>query len=259
MNVRARRSLVLASLFLFEFALTAIGADAIRNADCMECHNDNTLMSTNAATSRVKLLFVDEKRLAASIHKTNTCASCHSDLTRKHPDDNLAARPVNCASCHERQSESYGLSVHGLAALKGDKASASCQDCHDSHEVMPPTSPLSPLHFSNLSKTCGQCHEKAANDVSSSVHGKAAAAGYREAATCIHCHSEHRIESLKADSSANPSLKISKDVCSQCHASEKINTKFRLPKDRVKTFFESYHGMASKYGDTLTANCGSCH
>src|ERR1043165_1063888 len=32
-----------------------------------------------------------------------------------------------------------------------------------------------------------------------------------------------------------------------------------MPKDRVKTFFDSYHGMASQYGSTLAANCGSCH
>jgi len=229
-------------------------ADVIRNSDCMECHNDKTLMSTNAA-GRVKVLFVDEKKLAASVHRTNTCASCHSDLTRKHPDDNLAAKPVSCAGCHARQSESYGASVHGIALRAGTKASATCQDCHDSHEVLPPTSPASPLNFANLAKTCGGCHPEAAKDVAQSVHGKAVAAGYREAATCTDCHSEHKIESLTASSS----LKISKDVCSKCHASEKINTKFRLPKDRVKTFFDSYHGMASQYGSTLAANCGSCH
>lgn len=259
MNVRPWRSLPAALLLFFALTRIAFGADAIKNADCLECHNDKTLMSTNATTGRVKLLFVDEKKMLGSVHKTNSCVSCHSDLTRKHPDDNLAAKPVNCSACHERQSESYGMSVHGLAAKKGDKASATCQDCHDTHEVMPPNSPLSPLHFSNLAKTCGACHEEAAKDVSASVHGKAAAQGYREAATCIDCHSEHKIESLKAETVANSSLKISKDVCSKCHASEKINTKFRMPKDRVKTFFDSYHGMASQYGSTLAANCGSCH
>ncbi len=231
------------------------GADIIKNSDCMECHNDKTLASTNAA-GKVKALFVDERKLAASAHKTNLCVACHSDLTRKHPDDNLAAKPVNCATCHERQSESYGASVHGLAARAGKQNSASCQDCHDSHEVLPPTSPNSPLHFNNLARTCGGCHDQAAKDIATSVHGKSIAAGHREAASCIDCHSEHKIEALTG---ADTSLKISKDVCSKCHSSEKINTKFRMPKDRVKTFFESYHGLASQYGSTLAANCGSCH
>src|SRR5271167_2381735 len=86
--------------------LAASAADVIKNSDCLECHADKTLYSTNAA-GRAISLFVDAAKLAASIHKTNTCASCHSDITRKHPDDDVAAQPVNCAKCHERQSESY--------------------------------------------------------------------------------------------------------------------------------------------------------
>ena len=54
-------------------------------------------------------------------------------------------------------------------------------------------------------------------------------------------------------------MKISADICSKCHSSERINSKFNMPKDRVKTFFESYHGLASQYGSTLAANCASCH
>ena len=27
----------------------------------------------------------------------------------------------------------------------------------------------------------------------------------------------------------------------------------------MKTFFESYHGLAAQYGSTLAANCASCH
>jgi formate dehydrogenase gamma subunit len=229
-------------------------AQVIKNSDCLECHADKTLTKTNAAGREISL-FVDEARLTASVHKTNTCASCHSDITTKHPDDNVAAQPVNCRLCHERQSESYGASVHGLALKAGRADSANCQDCHDSHELVAPTSPASPLHPSNQAQTCGQCHDQEAKDLAASVHGKAAAAGVRDAPTCTDCHSEHKIEALTASSP----LKISEQVCSKCHASERISTKYNLPKDRVKTFFESYHGLAAQYGSTVAANCGSCH
>ena len=232
----------------------ASAVDVIKDSDCLECHSDKTLYTTNSA-GRAISLFVDAGKLAASIHKTNTCASCHSDITRKHPDDNLAAQPVNCAKCHERQSESYGASVHGLAHAKGQLDSATCSDCHDGHTVLPPTSPESPLHFSKLAETCGGCHPRAAKDVEQSVHGQAVAAGHRDAPTCTDCHSEHQIESLKSSSP----LQISVDICSKCHASERLNTKYNLPPDRVKTFFESYHGLAAQYGSTLAANCASCH
>ncbi len=48
-------------------------------------------------------------------------------------------------------------------------------------------------------------------------------------------------------------------TASKRHASERINTKFNLPADRVKIFFDSYHGLAGSYGSTLAANCASCH
>jgi formate dehydrogenase gamma subunit len=248
-------ALAAAAYFAFGGAISAQAADAeIKNSACLDCHSDKTLTKTNAAGKEISL-FVDEAKLAASIHKTNTCASCHADITSKHPDDNVAAKPAACAKCHEKQSESYGASVHGLAALKGEKGSATCSDCHDGHTILPPTSPASPLHYSRLAETCGGCHDQAAKDVEESVHGKAVAAGRREAPTCTDCHSEHKITGLKGSSS----LQISADVCSGCHASERLNTKYNLPPDRVKTFFESYHGLAAQYGSTLAANCASCH
>jgi formate dehydrogenase gamma subunit len=228
--------------------------EEIKNGACMDCHADKTLHRTNSAGKGISM-FVDEARLAASIHRTNTCASCHADITSKHPDDNLPAQPPQCAACHQKQSESYGASVHGLALARGQKDSPTCSDCHDGHTILPPSSPQSPLHFSRLAQTCGGCHEQAANDVSESVHGKAVAAGHRDAPTCTDCHSEHKIMALKSSSP----LKIAADVCSNCHGSERLNTKYNLPPDRVKTFFESYHGLAAQYGSTLAANCASCH
>ena len=88
-----------------------------------------------------------------------------------------------------------------------------------------------------------------------SAHGRATAKGKRDAATCTDCHSEHQIQGLKSSSS----LKIAGQICSKCHASERLATKYRLPPDRVKTFFESYHGLAARYGSTRAANCASCH
>ena len=234
--------------------MSASAFGALKNSDCLECHLDKTLVKTNA-NGRAILLFVDEAKLRASVHATNTCISCHSDLTTKHPDDNIAAKPVDCRQCHERQTDSYGASVHGRAVKGGDASAATCQDCHDSHEISSPTSPASPLHFSHQAATCGACHEQEAKDFAASVHGKALAVGVRDAPTCTDCHSEHNIQALK---DVSP-MKVSEQICSRCHASERLNTKYNLPQDRVKTFFESYHGLATAYGSTVAANCASCH
>jgi formate dehydrogenase gamma subunit len=254
MSMLLRHLLCCCCLTVLAGGLQVAALAAPRDADCLLCHEDKELASTNAA-GKVKRLYVDTALLKSSAHKTNTCASCHTDISDKHPDDNVAAKKVNCTLCHEAQSRTYGDSVHGVAAKAGDAGAATCQDCHDSHQVLPPSERASPLHFSNLTKTCGVCHDKEAADVAASVHGSGVARGEREAATCIDCHSEHQIEKLKGASA----IKISEQVCSKCHLSEKINTKFRLPKDRVQTFFESYHGLASQYGSTRAANCASCH
>ena len=92
-------------------------------------------------------------------------------------------------------------------------------------------------------QTCGECHAQEARDVAASVHGKAMATGERDAPTCTDCHSEHKIRALK-DGSA---LEIS-EVCSRCHASVYLDQKYNLPADRVKTYLESYHGLAAQNG-----------
>ncbi len=236
----------------------ALSAAEIKNSDCLECHSDKTLTSTNAA-GVVRSLYTDAAVVLGSAHHKTSCAGCHADLTVKHPDDNVVAQRVNCSHCHEAQSLSYGTSVHGEArighVLSGKHAAPQCIDCHGTHGILAAALPASPLYFTHLAKTCGQCHEQESRDVIESVHGQALAAGRRDAPTCTDCHSEHKIRALKNTSS----LVISQDICSQCHASERLNTKYKLPGDRVKTFFASYHGLAAQYGSTRAANCASCH
>jgi cytochrome b subunit of formate dehydrogenase len=79
--------------------------------------------------------------------------------------------------------------------------------------------------------------------------------GEGEAATCIDCHAEHKIVGLKDPKASYQTA----EACSKCHASERINSRFGMPNDRVKTFFESYHGLAATGGSTTAANCASCH
>jgi formate dehydrogenase gamma subunit len=248
-----RRLFLWCALCLFA-ALAPPAFAGVKDGDCLDCHGDNTLFKTNSAGNAISL-FVDAAKLKLSAHKTNSCISCHTDISTKHPDDNKPALPVDCAACHARQTESFNASVHGLALKAGHDDAATCQDCHDSHEMASSDSPASPIYFTRQAETCGQCHPKEARDWAASVHGKAVAAGAHDAPTCTGCHDEHKIRSLKNVSAAT----ISADVCSRCHASERLNTKYNLPSDRVSTFFESYHGLAAQYGSTVAANCASCH
>lgn len=245
---------LLALLCLAIRTLPAIAVAEIDNDTCLGCHSDKTLTMTGKNGKEVSI-YVDAAVLKASGHKANTCAGCHADLTDKHPDDGIHAKPVNCSRCHEQASATYEASIHGLELKSGNTSAPTCTDCHGSHNVLPPNSPQSPLYFSNLAKTCGGCHEQESEDVQASVHGKAAAKGEREAPTCIDCHNDHQIERLKGASS----YKISVQICSKCHASTPINARFGMPANRVETFLGSYHGLAALGRSTAVANCASCH
>ncbi len=224
------------------------------NEDCLLCHSDKELKKEDSSGRSVSL-FVDEELFRRSVHGTNLCVSCHSDLKAEHPDDNIAAQTVNCGGCHEEQSKSYGVSAHAVALREGNGGAALCRDCHGTHGILPPSLPASALHRTRLAATCGECHPEVVEEVRQSVHGEALARNVREAPSCLDCHFEHRIEPLKT---ASPLL-IAQEVCSRCHASERMNTKFNLPTDRVTTFFASYHGLAVQFGSARAANCASCH
>ena len=236
------------------FAFTRPVAAGLKDSDCLDCHGDNTLTKTNAAGKTISL-FVDKAKLKLSAHQTNACISCHADISAKHPDDNKPVALVSCTACHARQAASFNASVHGLALKAGHDDAATCQDCHDSHEMVSSDSPTSPIYCQRQAQTCGACHDKETREWAQSVHGKAVLAGSHDAPTCTGCHDEHKIRSLRGTSA----MRISEDVCSRCHASERLNTKFNLPADRVTTFSESYHGLAGQYGSTVAANCASCH
>jgi len=243
------------ALFLLAWSwfgwLAVLAAETNSYNSCLSCHEDQTPPETAAAGKEGS--FAD--RLTLSVHKTNTCTSCHLDITPAHPDSNAAVQPANCTKCHVRQSESYRAGVHGLALAREQKGSATCADCHGAHNILPLGSPSSPLHPFQQAKTCGACHEGEARDVEESVHGKAVAAGHLDAPACADCHAEHTVRAPGNRSSSQTSV----EFCSRCHASERLNTKYNLPTDRVRTFFGSYHGLAIQNGSTRAANCASCH
>ena len=138
-------------------ATFSTGAAEIKNSACLDCHSDKTLCKTNAGGQGIPL-FVDEAKFAATVHKTNSCVSCHADITTKHPDDNVAAQPVNCAICHEGPGRDYANSIHGVSHKMGASGAASCKDCHGSHDIVPVKQADSPVFKLNLPRTCATCH-----------------------------------------------------------------------------------------------------
>jgi cytochrome b subunit of formate dehydrogenase len=239
-------------------ALTAGGAE-IKNSSCLDCHSDKTLTTTNAAGKEITL-FVDAARLARSMHTTNSCVSCHSDLTEKHPDDNLAAKPVNCASCHQDQAKSYAASIHGASHTLGASGAANCTDCHGNHDILSAKNSDSPTFKLNLPQTCARCHSnarltkeyqmkypEAASQYMDSIHGRALLKlGLIVAPSCNDCHGVHDIKrGVDRDSPINKASVAS--TCGKCHVGiEKI-------------YDQSVHGQLLAKGDKRGPVCTDCH
>jgi formate dehydrogenase gamma subunit len=153
---------------------------------------------------------------------------------------------------------SYLESVHGLAHISGLESAPICTDCHGAHSLLPSSDPNSMIYRQHVPETCGGCHGDVALTLERSVHGAAFAAGIEDAPVCTDCHGEHRIRSHEEPTSLVYPTAIAK-TCGSCHEAERISTKFRIPSDRIRTYQESYHGLAGRYGSVTVANCASCH
>ena len=138
--------------------------------------------------------FVDAAAFAGSVHAGNGCTSCHTDVDlAAHPGK--PAAPVDCAACHDKAADTYAGQRPRPARKAGDTGAAQCADCHGTHDIMKVNGATVPgATATTCGTTCGQCHPDVVKDFRESIHGKAMAAGVREAPGCTDCHSEHAIE-----------------------------------------------------------------
>ncbi|OGF67395.1 MAG: hypothetical protein A2Y62_00990 [Candidatus Fischerbacteria bacterium RBG_13_37_8] len=107
-------------------------------------------------------------------------------------------------------------------------------------------------------ETCNKCHVSIFNVYSLSVHGKAIKNNILDAPVCTDCHGEHAIAEIASAESKVSKAKLPK-TCSACHDQEKLVQKYNMPGKRFETYYDSYHGIINKYGESFVANCASCH
>ena len=241
----------------------------LQKPDCATCHDDILEEYLNSVHGRL---------YAAGDKNAPQCWSCHDDHYVYPSSDSLSTlsifrQPKTCATCHadpeliklynipiSKPCELYSNSVHYKAALKeGCYNAARCTDCHGGHDIEPSSKPTSHTNRYNVPKTCSKCHQDVYQQYAESVHGKALEAGASDAPVCTDCHTEHNIKHVKDPSSTVYSSVISKTLCPRCHEAERIVTKYGIEKNVVKSYADSYHGLAVRGGSVVAANCASCH
>ncbi len=207
-------------------------------ATCVDCHGSpHELLPASDPNSRVS-----HANVAA------TCGTCHGQ------------KFVMAASGHSTQPFiSYEQSVHGRAVAGGSTQAAVCTDCHGSHEILTAGNPKSSIFKFNVPMTCAKCHKNVEQEFAQSIHGKAVERGNWQAPVCTDCHGIHSIKAhLDPDSSVS-AQNLARVTCARCHEGVRLAQELGVPAARATTYLQSYHGLASKLGSQIVANCASCH
>jgi len=256
-SARRRFSVGTFVFLLFAWASIAISAQKLKDADCLACHSDPTLTTTDANGATVSLA-VDGTRFKHSIHgRMFACVDCHMDV--KSLAHSKPPEKVSCAQCHADAATAYAHSTHAKAGNAGKGSAATCVDCHgDAHQIEGGGDPKSPVNHANVPATCGRCHgqrflmesngesAQAFYSYQDSVHGRAVANGSQEAAVCTDCHGTHQI--LPASDPKSPISKFNVPAtCGKCH------------NEIDHTFMQSIHGQAIARGNELAPVCTDCH
>ena len=216
----------------------AVKAGNSQAASCVDCHGSpHELLPASDPKSRV--------------HHTNipaTCGACHSQKFVMH-DAGQSAQMV----------ASYEASVHGHAVSAGSEKAAVCTDCHGTHEILDAKDAKSPIFKFNVPTTCGQCHDTISKEFQQSIHGQAIAKGNWQAPVCTDCHGIHSIKAHTDPNSPVAAQNVGLATCARCHEGMRLSQEFGVEGRRETTYLASYHGLASRGGSQVVANCASCH
>jgi formate dehydrogenase gamma subunit len=188
---------------------------------------------------------------ASTINRRNiaeTCGRCHGDK-----------QVMQGSGISDRPFLSYRESVHAKAIAQGNASAAVCTDCHNSHDILPASNPQSPIAKVNVPATCSKCHKTESAEFMQSVHGQAVTRGVSRSPVCTDCHGIHNIVAPIEQKTANVSSAIATDTCARCHEGVALTKEFGVAGERVSSYKDSYHGLASRMGSRVVANCASCH
>ena len=220
-------------------------AQAMQNngkaASCLDCHTSNGDITTMLPPS-------DPKSTISRANIAATCGRCHGDKS-----------VMQGSGISNRLFLSYQESVHAKAIARGNSQAAVCTDCHNSHDIRAASDAVSTIARVNIPNTCGKCHQKELSDFTQSVHGEAVARGVSRSPTCTDCHGIHNIKTPIDETTAAATVAVGTESCAKCHEGVALTQEFGVASGRVASYQDSYHGLASRLGLKIAANCASCH
>jgi len=256
---------------------------------CVDCHSDVKTSPHETTPAKISCASCHADQQAAydrSYHakaikagdgQAATCVSCHGSPHELLPASDPKSRvhheniPATCGTCHGQKYvmeasghsaqpfASYEQSVHGKAIAAGSEKAAVCTDCHGSHEILAASDSKSSIYKFNVPGTCAKCHQSVQQEFMQSIHGQAIARGNGQAPVCTDCHGIHSIKAHLDPNSSVAAQNLAQVTCARCHEGVRLSQEFGFQGRRATTYLASYHGLASKLGSQVVANCASCH
>ena len=256
---------------------------------CVDCHTDVKSAAHETIPQKITCATCHADQQAAydrSFHgkavqggntKAATCVDCHGSPHELLPASDAKSRvhhsniPATCGTCHSQKFvmedggqsaqmvASYQQSVHGHAVAAGSEKAAVCTDCHGTHEILDAKDSKSPIFKFNVPLTCGHCHDQISKEFQWSIHGQAVAKGNWQAPVCTDCHGIHSIKAHNDPNSPVSAQNVGQATCARCHEGVRLSQEFGVQGRRETTYLASYHGLASRGGSQVVANCASCH
>jgi hypothetical protein len=196
------------------------------------------------------------------------------------------AKPDSCVECHREQEEREARPVRLLR--EGDvhaQAGFSCADCHGGDPTAgvesgtmadamdPKKGYLGVPKGLGVAAMCGRCHSdielmrrfnpRAPTDQEAqyrtSVHGKRAAQGDPNVATCASCHGAHGVRRVKDPASPVHPMQVVA-TCARCHADPERMRPYGIPWDQLEKYRTSVHGRKRLVErDPGAPACNTCH
>jgi cytochrome b subunit of formate dehydrogenase len=219
-----------------------------KKLQCHDCHGGDPRSTELREAHATDAGF---RKVGGPLELAKFCGNCHSNLDYMRKFN--PAVKVDCVA-------EFDSSVHGklLRANPADRLSPNCSTCHPKHGIRVASDLKSPTNPFQLVGICGNCHEKARNEYSQSVHGKGLdKAGLLSSAVCSSCHGAHGILRAKDPKSTLNKANVA-NTCAACH---------RFVEERLR---RSIHGQGDGPGTVTSkpapggdvkrrASCTDCH
>lgn len=256
----------------------ALATTAHNGSNCRDCHDASAhgvqppAQAAAAKSARCATCHTDvAQAMADSIHghaqpkdgvNPPTCVSCHGD--NMHNTGTLAAmkaqpRDAACRKCHGGETQDLTNSVH-RKAFTGNGKPVSCFACHGSgphavHKINAGTT-------AQIVGMCKRCHtDKVAMPGTSKHDNPDIVAG--DHPNCLTCHATSIHNSgvahgISKPPTPNPVQQV--EICSKCHADEKLMARYKMNTEAVSSYLQSFHGRSVvNFHDTNSATCTECH